>query len=335
MKRERLIRSLLPSACREHVLGDLSESAPSLPHLLITLLAVIGSQARRASPRVLLLGQGIGAYLGFAMFVLLFSADPAVPLIKAWAPALAALLLAWAAGAYRNAGVSAILGAAGGGLVSLWILPPRAAMFAAEMACAMMLLANLVAPSLEAPAPAIWPVSLDRLRASGLRFEAEVRRRNLAGYLVSVFLIICFGAFAVLFPNWVQRIGACLTVAGSVFLLCQLLRKVPRRRPDPAEDRAYFGYLKRELARQRDYHRGAWFCTRVAVFLPGPLLFNLGFARAFPRLWPFLIVESVLMLAFACLAIPMNFRTARRYQRQLDQVAAFEGSPELIPCEKN
>ena len=58
------------------------------------------------------------------------------------------------------------------------------------------------------------------------------------------------------------------------------------------------------------------------IFLPGPIIWFLGFAQAYSELAPFIWLEFVAFLILAAIAVPLNLRLARKYQRRIDALEA-------------
>jgi len=81
-------------------------------------------------------------------------------------------------------------------------------------------------------------------------------------------------------------------------------------------------YYRAELERKRDFHRGTWFWSRLLIFLPGPLLFCVGFAQAHPEIATFIWLEFAALLILAVIAVPLNLRLARKFQRRIDALNA-------------
>jgi hypothetical protein len=53
----------------------------------------------------------------------------------------------------------------------------------------------------------------------------------------------------------------------------QLYRRTAAVMPINASDEDLVPFYRAELARQRDFHRGSWFWSRLVLFAPGPLVF--------------------------------------------------------------
>jgi hypothetical protein len=79
-------------------------------------------------------------------------------------------------------------------------------------------------------------------------------------------------------------------------------------------------FYRRELERQRDFHRGTWLWSRLLIFLPGPLLFCMGFARVHPDAATYIWLEFAAIVVLAGIAVPLNLRLARKYQSRIDSL---------------
>lgn len=335
MEVETIIRILLPPTCREHVLGDLRESAaprrPGMHDLMFTAPAVVWSQMRRSTPPMLLLAQGLAAYIAFAQFAFMPGGDRAALVTGLW-PVLAALAVLVLIDTYRTAvectwrrhiAMSAIAGACAGLAASVFMaLPARMILLAATMApIGIFTLRVALLTGERKPWTAFsGPLPVDEIRKRGRRFEDEVRNRTLAGYVVTTFVAAVFACYAVILSGVTLRIGACLTVGGAMFLFSQIWRKRLLRPQPQAGDPGYVRFFHDELIRQAEFHGGAWFWARVAALMPGPVIFILGMAQVRPEAASFSRLEIGVFLAVLGVSVPINLKMARRYRRQLDQL---------------
>lgn len=168
-------------------------------------------------------------------------------------------------------------------------------------------------------------MSLEEIHKRINRLALQVRRRNLIAGLACITVLVSFALFAVIFPNPMQRIGSVLTAAAALFLMYQLIRrKIYLRRAEPlARQSDGLTFYRSELVRQRDFHRGLWFWSRLIVLAPGPAIFFLGFAKAYPSLAIYIVIEAVIFILLLISAIPLNLRRASRYQRELDALESL------------
>jgi Flp pilus assembly protein TadB len=153
--------------------------------------------------------------------------------------------------------------------------------------------------------------------------EKSARRRYLPGYAACFFVIASFVRFLFYLLNPLQRAGSILTILGSGFLVYQLELNRRQRKaaagamggtPVPCE------HYRAILERLRDFHRGRTFWSRMIVFLPGPLLFLVGSHVVYPQLLSPISIDAAIFIALGILAIPLNLKLARKYQRQIDQL---------------
>lgn len=151
--------------------------------------------------------------------------------------------------------------------------------------------------------------------------EKKLRARTQGGYMVCVFLILAFGTWAMIEDDPLMRLGAVATIAAVAFLGYQVHQNRFRTIPAAAIAAPSIEHLRSELERQRDFHRGKRFWTRMLLLVPAGLLFFFGFARAHPELIRTIQIEIVSFLLIAASAIPLNLRMAKKYQRQIDELA--------------
>jgi hypothetical protein len=163
------------------------------------------------------------------------------------------------------------------------------------------------------------------------RIEAvnrKVRKRTNDGYLVCAILVVFFIGWMFVGMSSLQKVGAVLTIIGVSYLAWQIRQN--RFRGDStgaAGGTASLDHLRTELARQRDFHRGATFWRRMFVFAPGPLVFFAGFAQAqqtHPEVVRIIYFETISFVFFLIAAIPLNHWMARRYQRQIDELSRLQ-----------
>jgi Mg2+/citrate symporter len=172
-------------------------------------------------------------------------------------------------------------------------------------------------------------ISLDQLRKEAEMLRKGLRRRSFLGGGAAWVVIAAFVAFIFVFPNPFQRIGSVLTVAGAAYMLVQLRMRPARGMPEMGETEC-IRFYQNELERQRDFHRGKWFWSRLLVLLPGPLLFLVGFAQAYPNLAPVIWLEFATFLILAAIAVLLNLRLARKYQGRIDALnVALRSNGEL------
>lgn len=164
-------------------------------------------------------------------------------------------------------------------------------------------------------------IAPDELRKRMEALERRTRVRTRGGYVACGGVILGALWWLTLFDNVLQRTGALLTIAGIGVLLYQIrVNQLATRAAAEVGSTASLQFHRAELARQRDFHRGSRFWTRMLALIPGPWLFLYGFYQAYPHLATILAIEAITFVVLFLAAIPLNLRIARNYQRQLDQL---------------
>jgi hypothetical protein len=107
----------------------------------------------------------------------------------------------------------------------------------------------------------------------------------------------------------------------------QLYERRNRKLPSETQPPACTAFYRTELERQRDFHRGPSFWSRLVIGVPGYLLFFIGFAMAQPELARGLAAIAGTFIVLSILAVPLNLRLSRKYQRQIDEVDTLPKEP--------
>ena len=150
----------------------------------------------------------------------------------------------------------------------------------------------------------------------------KMRRRTFDGYLVCAALIVFFAGWMFVGMNSLQLAGATLTIIAVSYMAWQI--RANRFRTPSIDVVDTLEHLRRELVRQRDFHRGTRFWSRMLLLFPGGLIFFAGFARAHPEVVRMIRFETISFIVFAIAAIPLNMWMARRYQKQIDALARLQ-----------
>jgi hypothetical protein len=165
-------------------------------------------------------------------------------------------------------------------------------------------------------------MSNEEIRKRIETMNRKMRRRTIDGYLVCAALIIFFVGWMFVGMNSLQLIGAVLTIIAVSYLAWQV--RANRFRTPSIDVVDTLEHLRRELARQRDFHRGTRFWSRMLLLVPGGLIFFAGFARAHPEVIRIIRFETISFIVFALAAVPLNLWMAQRYQKQIDALARLE-----------
>lgn len=152
----------------------------------------------------------------------------------------------------------------------------------------------------------------------------RVRSRTLVGSAICWALIAYFALALFVLPNVLARIGSCLTIIACAYMLYQLHgRRGEALSLQPTGVSGIRAY-RTELERQRDFHRGSWFWSRLLILVPSYLLFIAGFAIAHPELAKVLAAIAAVAVILGILAVPLNRKESNRYQRRIDELDALE-----------
>jgi hypothetical protein len=151
--------------------------------------------------------------------------------------------------------------------------------------------------------------------------ERKLARRTLKGGIVCLLAIVYLAGIAFLIPNLTLRIGACISVASMLYLTYQLYQWRGRGiSPVGVSAPILTNFYRTELERQRDFHRGRCFWSRLVSMIPGYLLFCMGFVLVYPKTEWVMALVVVCFLALLVLAVPVNLKLAHKYQRQIDEL---------------
>jgi len=176
-------------------------------------------------------------------------------------------------------------------------------------------------------------MSLDEIRKKSELLDSCIRRRNLIGLAIGFFEVVWFSVFVFIVPNLGHRIGYFLLALGCGYLVYQFfLNKLQKRaaviRAGEMGNKVSIEFYRAELGRQRDFHRGSRFWSRLVMLALGPLVF-FGLAIAHPQNDRFLwLVVSASLLLLLLRAVPLNLRRARKYQAQINELDALQCGPQ-------
>jgi hypothetical protein len=153
----------------------------------------------------------------------------------------------------------------------------------------------------------------------------KIQLRTFAGYAVTLSEAACFAWFSFAIPHTMQRSGCALTMLAMLFWAYQLFSRRPRA--IPGEPSACAISYRLELERQRDFFRGSWLWSRLAVVIPGTILFCYGGVIADPRGASVYLKIAVAFFVLCLVAIPNSLRLARKFQQQINDLDAVFREP--------
>lgn len=169
------------------------------------------------------------------------------------------------------------------------------------------------------PLEPLQAVPLAEIELQASQFQQRVRRRNRREYIAGAFVVPVFLAYAWIFPYWVTKLGALLTVLGTGIVMWQLHRRGSARALPEALGATHVAFHRAELVRQRDALRDVWLWY-IGPFVPGFVVFMWGRQTELDVRHPWAyVIGLVMMLAIAV----ANRFAARRMQRQIDALDAL------------
>jgi len=166
-------------------------------------------------------------------------------------------------------------------------------------------------------------MSIDEIRKKASKFQRRIRGRNLRETVASFVAIGIFALFFKWYPDPVQRIGSCLTIAGYLYVIWRMNGPAAAGRvPLDATFESCLTFHRRELARQRDLLRTVWrwylgpLVPGLAVSIIGVMARRARHPSDWLRVLPFLIVLPVVFWIIGRL----NGRAADCLQRHIDDL---------------
>jgi len=282
---ESVLSALLPPACREHVMGDLSECAETRGQYIGVFLAILPTVVLSATRRTLRWGTGVGLMAGLSAVTLvlaaLFTRGPVLPAAE-WLRWVAPWTV-WAAGctlaaAYGPAGTR--LWSGGGVLISFLLALGTAALSGAHLrgAAGALVLATIahmaitlpklgadITSAMKASTP---PLTMDTVHERARQFQRMIWWRNVRESVVG-FALLAVNANTLRtlsFDAPSRWIPPALAFAGLACLLVVLHTKAGSRRVPDGDARTVLRFHQGEIERQRDMLRlvAYWYLLPLA-----------------------------------------------------------------------
>lgn len=153
---------------------------------------------------------------------------------------------------------------------------------------------------------------------------SRMTQRTWAGSAVVTAMALFFIRLLLRVPNALQRTGCALLVVALFYMLFQLVRARPHKGQVGTDLRAQAAHYGSELDRERNFHRGISFWSRLIIIIPGFVLLAIGGIIADPAAVTSNAIQLTLFLFFGALAIPNNQRFANRYASQLQKLEQLQ-----------
>jgi hypothetical protein len=170
----------------------------------------------------------------------------------------------------------------------------------------------------------------DDIQKKFSRLQARLRRRKYFAYVVCSGESIIFAWWLIFTtPPIVIRIGFLLIILGMNFLGGQIWLD-NRERQKALENSGAVGqtncvdFYRAELVRQRNFHRGLWFWSRMVALLPGLLLMGIWSTIKGVQDGGSGVIVLIATPILAILAVWLNYRLSRKHQRQIDAIDAMK-----------
>jgi hypothetical protein len=170
----------------------------------------------------------------------------------------------------------------------------------------------------------IGPASLSDIPVAAKVLADRMNQRTWLGSVSVLGMAFFFGRFFFYAPNTLQQMGSAMLVVALLYMLFQLVTGRPRHIAPNANLSVQTSLYRAELMRERDFHRGRSFWSRLAVIIPGYILLCVGGMAAHPSTAHRQTIQLAFFFLFALLAIPNNLRFAKRYAHQLRELEHLE-----------
>ena len=173
----------------------------------------------------------------------------------------------------------------------------------------------------QSQSPTALQMTSEELRTRVAEMAAKDRRGVYDSYAVFALISVVVIALAVISSNLLMGIGAALSVLGFGFIIDQGRRRLGAKSPEEPDVtiRAY----RLALEKRRDFiGKSLW--TRLLCVTPGPLLFSIGFAAAYPKAAPIIYVQIATFVIVLIAIVPINRRKMASIQREIDELRRLE-----------
>lgn len=153
--------------------------------------------------------------------------------------------------------------------------------------------------------------------------RARIRRRTVGGFALAIAETLAYVTLIYGFPSPIQRLGCCVGIAAMLCTGYQLFAWRPRKEPIAADVLCDGDHYRAELQRQRSFHRGLCLWSRLTAMICALILFCVGGIIAQPDGFRAYVAIGVGLIYVRLVAVWLNLRQARHYQRDTEQLDKF------------
>ncbi len=178
-----------------------------------------------------------------------------------------------------------------------------------------------------------FQMSPEELRQKMKQLNRKLLMRDLIVYVICLgetvwftYCILTLRAPATLKIGFFLVILAMGFVAGQIWL-DRNNRKESRTTAAALGKTGSVDFYRVELVRQRNFHRGVWFWSRMIALLPGLLVCGIWGIVRYPT-HPIGYVLTAATLIISAWAVWLNWKASLSYQRQIDALDALKQAPE-------
>ena len=147
----------------------------------------------------------------------------------------------------------------------------------------------------------------------------RVSARNALEYLACLLVIAGFWNYLREFPQPLLRLGSALIILGTLYVAWQIHRRASSMPASPGLPG--LDYHRQQLQRQRDALRSVW-AWYIGPLVPGMVVFRWGVETQLDASAPFArgLYANLAIAAVMVIVVLINLYTARKLQRQIDQL---------------
>ena len=178
-----------------------------------------------------------------------------------------------------------------------------------------------------------FQMSPDALRQKMMQLNKQLKVRDSIVYVICLGETVVFTYVILAMPAPVTlKIGFFLVILAMGFFVGQIWldrnnRKESRTTAAALGKTGSIDFYRVELVRQRNFHRGVWFWSRLMALLPGLLVCTIWAIVRYPT-HPIGYAMTAALLILRPLAVWLNRKKSLCYQRQIDALDALKQAPE-------